>query len=155
MQVLKPATRQKLRIIGDNYQEVITEFLQTLPLFLGGTCSCANCLDFSNVTITNGETIQESPRSELKSETNEDITETELGDDTNEIITETQLGDEPNQEITETSSSRNHKNHVNVGPPSFCYPRTSMSREQVVISTVIGIFVFWIFISFTWAARND
>lgn len=155
MQVLRPATRKKLRIIGDNYQEVITEFLQTLPIFLGGTCSCGNCL--GNVSNTNGEIIQTNPRAELTNETNEEITETELGDDTNEIITKTELGDETNQEITETGSSRNHQNHVDdVGPPS-CNPCTSMSstwsREQVV--TLIGMLVLGIFIAFIWAARKD
>lgn len=153
-QVLKPATRKKLRIIGDNYQEVVTEFLQTLPLFLGGTCSCVSCLGFSSVSVTNGEIVQRSPRAEIKSDTNEGITTMELVDDTNEIITKTGLGNETNEETTETSPSTNHQKHVNVGPPHFYHPCTSMSREQVVRTTIIGIVVLWIFIAFIWAARH-
>lgn len=42
-QVLRPGTRQKLRILGENYQRVVLEFVQTLPSFLGGDCSCPKC----------------------------------------------------------------------------------------------------------------
>ncbi|XP_072994346.1 uncharacterized protein [Typha latifolia] len=43
IQVLKPATRQKLHVEGDAYQKVLTEFLQTVPAFLCGNCSCSQC----------------------------------------------------------------------------------------------------------------
>ena len=154
MQVLKPATRQKVRIIGDNYQEVVTEFLQTLPLFLGGTCSCVNCLGSSNVTSTNEEIIQTSPITELETEINEEIAETELGDSTDEIITQTEIGDETYEEITEASSSTNHHNHVNVGPSHYSDLRTNMSREEVVRTTIIGMVVLWMFIAYLWAAKH-
>ncbi|KAL8103008.1 uncharacterized protein LOC141677635 [Apium graveolens] len=152
-QVLKPATRKKLRIIGDNYQEVVTEFLQTLPLFLGGACSCVNCLGFSNESGTNGEAVQTNPRAELISDTNEGITKIELVDDTNEIITKTCLGHETNEEMTNTIPRRNQQKLLNVGPPHFDHPCTSMSREQVP-RTIIGIVVLWMFIAFIWAARQ-
>ncbi|XP_021866297.1 sec14 cytosolic factor isoform X2 [Spinacia oleracea] len=42
-QVLRPATRRKLRIFGDDYQKFLSEHLQTLPSFLGGDCSCPKC----------------------------------------------------------------------------------------------------------------
>lgn len=155
MQVLKPATRKKLKIIGDNYQEVVTEFLQTLPLFLGGTCSCVNCLGFSNESGTNGEVVQTCPGAELRSDCDEGITKIELVDNTNEIITETGLGDETNIEVTQTSSSTNHQKLVNVGPPHFYNPCTSMSREQVVRrTTIVGVVVLLMFIAFIWAARH-
>ncbi|WOH12345.1 hypothetical protein DCAR_0831847 [Daucus carota subsp. sativus] len=153
-QVLKPATRQKVRIIGDNYQEVVTEFLQTLPLFLGGTCSCVNCLGSSNVTSTNEEIIQTSPIAELETEINEENAETELGDSTDEIITTTEIGDETYEEITGASSSTNHHNHVNVGPSHYSDLRTNMSREEVVRTTIIGMVVLWMFIAYLWAAKH-
>ncbi|KAJ4978560.1 hypothetical protein NE237_009340 [Protea cynaroides] len=43
IQILKPATRQKLRITGDMYQTVLLEYLKTVPSFLGGKCKCAKC----------------------------------------------------------------------------------------------------------------
>ncbi|KAK3037813.1 hypothetical protein RJ639_031854 [Escallonia herrerae] len=61
-QVLKPATRKKLRIIGDNYKEVLSEFLQTLPVFLGGNCSCSICSSPGDVQSLKDEISQEKPR---------------------------------------------------------------------------------------------
>ncbi|XP_043702414.1 uncharacterized protein LOC122652673 [Telopea speciosissima] len=43
IQILKPVTRQKLRIEGDMYQKVLFEYLKTVPSFLGGKCTCAKC----------------------------------------------------------------------------------------------------------------
>jgi hypothetical protein len=43
MQVLKPATRQKMRFEGEGYQKAVSEVLQTIPAFLGGDCNCAQC----------------------------------------------------------------------------------------------------------------
>ncbi|XP_030471916.1 uncharacterized protein LOC115689873 [Syzygium oleosum] len=48
LQVLRPATREKLRIHGNIYQKVLAECLQTLPLYLGGNCNCTNCRIMSN-----------------------------------------------------------------------------------------------------------
>lgn len=42
-QVLKPTTRQKLRVEGGTYLKVLSEFLQTVPAFLGGNCTCSHC----------------------------------------------------------------------------------------------------------------
>ncbi|KAF5184310.1 Sec14 cytosolic factor like [Thalictrum thalictroides] len=42
-QVLKPVTRQKLRIEGETYKKVLSEYLQTIPSFLGGDCVCSKC----------------------------------------------------------------------------------------------------------------
>ncbi|XP_021771085.1 uncharacterized protein LOC110735200 isoform X2 [Chenopodium quinoa] len=44
-QVLRPGTRRKLRILGEDYQKVLSEYLQALPSFLGGDCSCPRCSD--------------------------------------------------------------------------------------------------------------
>ncbi|PHT46765.1 hypothetical protein CQW23_15923 [Capsicum baccatum] len=46
VQVFKPATRQKLRFEGEMYQKVLSEFLQTLPSYLGGQCTCSRCASF-------------------------------------------------------------------------------------------------------------
>ncbi|URE03040.1 CRAL/TRIO domain [Musa troglodytarum] len=43
IQVLKPITRQKLRIEGESYRKVLSEFLGNVPAFLGGNCTCSNC----------------------------------------------------------------------------------------------------------------
>lgn len=43
MQILKPATRQKMRLEGEGYQNALSEFLQTIPAFLGGDCNCTQC----------------------------------------------------------------------------------------------------------------
>ncbi|XP_062214144.1 uncharacterized protein LOC133915133 [Phragmites australis] len=42
-QVLKPSTKQKLRFEGDSYKKTLAEFLQIVPAFLGGKCSCSQC----------------------------------------------------------------------------------------------------------------
>ncbi|KAL6893800.1 hypothetical protein ACP4OV_007898 [Aristida adscensionis] len=43
IQVLKPATKQKLRFEGDSYKKTLAEFLQVVPAFLGGKCNCSHC----------------------------------------------------------------------------------------------------------------
>jgi len=39
-QDLKPATRSKLKIEGEMYQKVLSDYLPTLPSYLGGCCTC-------------------------------------------------------------------------------------------------------------------
>lgn len=48
--VLKPGTREKLKIVGKMYQKILAENFQTLPSYLGGTCTCVRC---SNRRICN------------------------------------------------------------------------------------------------------
>lgn len=43
IQVLKPATRKKLKIEGEMYKKVLFDNLSTLPSYLGGCCTCAIC----------------------------------------------------------------------------------------------------------------
>lgn len=43
IQVLNPVTRQKLRIEGEAYKTVLSDYLQTIPSFLGGDCACPQC----------------------------------------------------------------------------------------------------------------
>lgn len=45
MQVLKPATQRKVRTLGGNYQEILSQWLLSVPSFLGGNCSCSKCVD--------------------------------------------------------------------------------------------------------------
>nr|XP_011461242.1 PREDICTED: SEC14-like protein 5 [Fragaria vesca subsp. vesca] len=47
IQVLKPYTREKLRIEGKMYQRILSECLETLPSFLGGKCLCKICSDIN------------------------------------------------------------------------------------------------------------
>ncbi|KAF5770870.1 putative CRAL-TRIO lipid binding domain-containing protein [Helianthus annuus] len=52
-QVLKPRTQQKLMIVGEDYQEVLSKYFEELPPFLGGNCTCPKC---ANEATTVGET---------------------------------------------------------------------------------------------------
>ncbi|KAM7279807.1 hypothetical protein ACFE04_006941 [Oxalis oulophora] len=47
-QVLKPVTRKKINILGKTYQKVLAEYLESLPSYLGGSCTCTNCSNISN-----------------------------------------------------------------------------------------------------------
>ncbi|CAK9181498.1 unnamed protein product [Ilex paraguariensis] len=69
-QVLKPATRQKLRIVGENYQKVLSEYLQTLPLFLGGKCLCSKCSELGNRQGPKEEIIWMRRRLDLSNDAN-------------------------------------------------------------------------------------
>lgn len=42
-QVLKPATRKKLRIEGELCPKMLAELFQSVPSFLGGSCDCGRC----------------------------------------------------------------------------------------------------------------
>ncbi|CDP09028.1 unnamed protein product [Coffea canephora] len=50
IQFLKPGTRQKLKILGEMYQEALSSCIETLPSCLGGLCTCLTCsrLDICN-----------------------------------------------------------------------------------------------------------
>lgn len=43
LQVLKPLTRQKLRIEGGMFRSVLSEYLVLLPSYLGSNCTCMQC----------------------------------------------------------------------------------------------------------------
>ncbi|GJW33328.1 phosphatidylinositol/phosphatidylcholine transfer protein SFH11-like protein [Tanacetum coccineum] len=51
-QVLKPRTRQKLKIVGQDYLEVLSKYFDEFPPFLGGNCGCPKCV---NVVETVGQ----------------------------------------------------------------------------------------------------
>lgn len=61
IQILKPVTRKKLKIEGETtYEKVLSEYLQTLPRYLGGKCSCTNCskVDFHDIQrLDTNETV--------------------------------------------------------------------------------------------------
>ncbi|XP_031386638.1 uncharacterized protein LOC116200090 isoform X1 [Punica granatum] len=48
IQVLRPTTREKLRIEGEMYLKVLSECLQMLPAYLGGKCGCEKCRNPGN-----------------------------------------------------------------------------------------------------------
>ncbi|KAD7480084.1 hypothetical protein R6Q59_008881 [Mikania micrantha] len=58
-QVLKPRTQQKLIVVGDNYQEVLSRYFEELPPFLGGKCCCPKCAN-------KVETVGENTRFDLR-----------------------------------------------------------------------------------------
>ena len=63
MQVLKPSTKQKLRFEGDSYKKTLAEFLQVVPAFLGGKCSCPQCEKPRNSSVIQaGEGSKNQPR---------------------------------------------------------------------------------------------
>ncbi|VVB11145.1 unnamed protein product [Arabis nemorensis] len=47
IQILRPTTRKKLRIEGETFQRVLSEYLQTLPSYLGSDCNCKRCSNLS------------------------------------------------------------------------------------------------------------
>lgn len=49
IQILKPTTRKKVKIEGEMFRKVLSEYLQTLPSYLGGNCTCMRCLKISNL----------------------------------------------------------------------------------------------------------
>lgn len=60
---MKPATKQKLRFEGDSYKKALTEFLQAVPAFLGGKCSCLRCESpRDDSVIQAGEGSKKQPR---------------------------------------------------------------------------------------------
>ncbi|KAL2899044.1 Sec14 cytosolic factor [Bienertia sinuspersici] len=50
MKVLKPVTQQKLKFLGQQYQEILSEFFQELPACLGGKCKCSICISANSHT---------------------------------------------------------------------------------------------------------
>ncbi|XP_009353705.2 uncharacterized protein LOC103944947 [Pyrus x bretschneideri] len=48
IQVLKPNTREKLRIEGERYQKILSEYLEALPFYLGGNCLCKICTEMQH-----------------------------------------------------------------------------------------------------------
>eukprot|EP01018_Ginkgo_biloba_P034013 Gb_41254 [translate_table: standard] len=54
IQVLKPVTREKLQIVGDHNRRILTEYLESIPSFLDGDCTCSYC---SRVCVDEGEEV--------------------------------------------------------------------------------------------------
>ncbi|KAK4763773.1 hypothetical protein SAY87_013211 [Trapa incisa] len=57
IRVLRPSTREKLRIEGETYLKVLYEYLQALPAYLGGNCHCEKCRnygDYATVSLSDG-----------------------------------------------------------------------------------------------------
>ncbi|CAJ1933086.1 unnamed protein product [Sphenostylis stenocarpa] len=48
IQVLKPATKKKLKIGGEIYRKVLFENFPTPPSYLGGSCTCMKCSKIGN-----------------------------------------------------------------------------------------------------------
>ena len=60
---MKPSTKQKLRFEGDSYKKTLAEFLQVVPAFLGGKCSCPQCEKPRNSSVIQaGEGSKNQPR---------------------------------------------------------------------------------------------
>ncbi|EOA23900.1 hypothetical protein CARUB_v10017114mg [Capsella rubella] len=66
IQILRPTTRKKLRIEGETFQRVLSEYLQMLPSYLGSDCNCKRC---SNLNEPDPPQPQTHPRSRKRSST--------------------------------------------------------------------------------------
>ncbi|KAE9585715.1 hypothetical protein Lal_00009970 [Lupinus albus] len=64
IEVLEPATRNKLKIEGHMYQKVLSDYLLTLPSYLSGSCTCMKCSEFGNREMLQPHTIGTSRRDE-------------------------------------------------------------------------------------------
>lgn len=51
LQVLQPATRRKVKIVGRNYHKYLSECLVSIPPFLGGDCACPKCSNIGTTTV--------------------------------------------------------------------------------------------------------
>uniref|UniRef100_A0A5B7C3A5 CRAL-TRIO domain-containing protein n=1 Tax=Davidia involucrata TaxID=16924 RepID=A0A5B7C3A5_DAVIN len=72
IQVLKPVTRQKLKIKGEMYQMDLTEYLQTLPSCLGGTCTCTRCSNLSICDLQEPQINEDTNMTEMIAKFNND-----------------------------------------------------------------------------------
>ncbi|AEE78160.1 putative protein [Arabidopsis thaliana] len=64
IQILRPTTRKKLRIEGETFHRVLSEYLQTLPSYLGSNCNCKRC---SNLNEQDPPQPQTHPRRKRRS----------------------------------------------------------------------------------------
>ncbi|XP_049355046.1 phosphatidylinositol/phosphatidylcholine transfer protein SFH12-like [Solanum verrucosum] len=127
-QVLKPATRQKVRIIGRNHLEFLSNHLDSIPPFLGGNCSCSKCSDQTNAEGESDEATRTEPTPDQASrpETHDHVNESDE-------VTLT----EPAPDQVKDSTELNHHNVSN----------TSVCREELIKTIIIGILMVWVFIA--------
>lgn len=127
-QVLKPATRQKVRIIGRNHLEFLSNNLDAIPPFLGGNCSCSKCSNQSNAEGKSDEATRTEP-------TPDHANRSETPDHLN--ISDEVTRTEPDPDEVEDSLEFNHHNVSN----------TSRYKEELIRTIIIGILMVWIFIA--------
>lgn len=128
LQVLKPATRQKVRIIGRNHLEFLSNNLDAIPPFLGGNCSCSKCSNQSNAEGKSDEATRTEP-------TPDHANRSETPDHLN--ISDEVTRTEPDPDEVEDSLEFNHHNVSN----------TSRYKEELIRTIIIGILMVWIFIA--------
>ncbi|KAM7499252.1 hypothetical protein LguiA_023666 [Lonicera macranthoides] len=142
-QVLKPATRKKLRIVEGNYQEVLSKCLQALPLFLGGICSCSKC---SGLGGTQGLTNVRVPSQDFYASTGPGENYSTTLSPESYAATENYSNAPP---LDSDIQSRGSENGVIVRSPDIYQHHTGTSgkREQVIWAAIVGILVFWMFMA--------
>ncbi|XP_060212652.1 uncharacterized protein LOC132640187 [Lycium barbarum] len=119
LQVLKPATRQKVRIIGRNHLEFLSNHLDSVPPFLGGNCSCSKCSGRSNGEGKSEEATRTEPTRDHVNKSDE-LTRTELAPD--------HMNDSP--EFNQHSVSH-----------------TNGYKGELIKIIIIGILMVWIFVA--------
>ncbi|KAK4353705.1 hypothetical protein RND71_025899 [Anisodus tanguticus] len=127
-QVLKPATREKVRIIGRNHLEFLSNHLDSIPLFLGGNCSCSKCSGGSNAEGKSNEATRTEPTPEHANRSDE-VTRTEP----------TPGHMNKSDEVSRVNDSPEF-NHHNIS-------NTSGYKEELMKTIIIGILMVWIFIA--------
>lgn len=126
--MLKPSTRQKVRIIGRNHLEFLSNHLNSIPPFLGGNCSCSKCSDQTDAE-------SESDEATRTDRTPDQASRPETPDHTNESNEVTPT--EPAADQVKDSPEFNHHNVSN----------TSVYREELIKTIFIGILMVWVFIA--------
>ncbi|XP_016502480.1 uncharacterized protein LOC107820671 isoform X1 [Nicotiana tabacum] len=133
--VLKPATRQKVRIIGRNHLEFLSKNLDSIPPFLGGSCSCSKCSDGSNVEGISDEVTLAEPTPD-RVDRSDEVSQTEPTPDhvnKSDEVTWT----EPAPDHVNKSPELDHNNGSN----------TNGNREELIKTLIIGILMVCILIA--------
>nr|XP_016500993.1 PREDICTED: phosphatidylinositol/phosphatidylcholine transfer protein SFH12-like isoform X2 [Nicotiana tabacum] len=133
--VLKPATRQKVRIIGRNHLEFLSKNLDSIPSFLGGSCVCSKCSDGSNVEGKSDEVTLAEPTPD-RVDRSDEVSRTEPTPDhvnKSDEVTWT----EPTPDHVNESPKLDHNNVSN----------TNGNREELMKTLIIGILLVCILIA--------
>ncbi|PHU18522.1 hypothetical protein BC332_14217 [Capsicum chinense] len=135
-QVLKPATRQKVRIIGRNHLEFLSNHLDSIPPFLGGNCSCSKCSELSNAEGKSNEATKTHPTPDHVNRSDK-VTQTgptppdQLNESNEATLTE------PAPDQVKDSPELNHNNVFNA----------NSCKEDLIKTIIIGILMIWVFVA--------
>ena len=81
MQVLKPTTKRKIHIEGENYSNALAEHYgghTSLPKFLGGNCSCSKCAHLQLISGENQHSFNSNNGTDVDACREEDLVSRDL-----------------------------------------------------------------------------